>query len=132
MAQLERLAASNYRTWAQQTTHRTLAIGLEICARREEAVAEIIEAIFPPSDADAPALGQAQESLQVLGDPFTEFDLPSCLKTQAAAERSGAAAWRELATRFPDTRIQHELATVATPEEESAEYLERQLSQGIT
>lgn len=127
MARLERRAAENYRRWADQASHSSLAIGLRLCAHREEAVAEIIERCFPLPATHATAVQEVGRQVAAGADPFTGYQLEDCLRMQANAERSGAAAWRALAGNGRSAEERRDLEVCANLEEESATFLETAL-----
>ena len=57
-------------------------------------------------------------------DVFTDMDVWDQLRVQANAERQGARAWRNIATRTTDQRVLEQLATCSTLEEASADRLD--------
>lgn len=124
MAQLERGAAARYRSWADEAPRKPLAIGLRLCAQREESIAEIIEQIFPITGAHAAGLEAAGQQLKEAGDPFAGFSLAQCLKMQSVGERGGAAAWREIAASSNSAEEREALEICARFEEENANFLE--------
>jgi len=124
MAGLERQAAGNYRQWAEASDNSVLAIGLRLCAAREDSVADMIEATFPADPSHAAQLQEAATQLQAAGDPFAGYELADCMRMQAAAERNGAAAWRQIATNMDDSDTRRALEFCACLEEQSAEFLE--------
>lgn len=50
LSQLERTAAERYRQWAQEVPEH--APGILACAAREDDIADRVEALFPPTDAN--------------------------------------------------------------------------------
>jgi len=131
MAGLERQAAGNYRQWAEAADDSVLAIGLRLCAAREDSVADIIETTFPSDPSHAAPLQEAAAQLQAAGDPFAGYEPAECMRMQAAAERNGAAAWRQIAMGIDDAASRRALEICAHLEEQSADFLESWLGSGL-
>jgi len=132
VAQLERRAAKRYQHWAARAESPLLAAGFRLCAAREDGIAEIADATFPPPDDTVPLIEAALERASVAtasvhdGRPLAES-----LAIQAAAERAGAATWRSLLGKGGPAMRRAALETCARLEEESAEFLERILASGV-
>lgn len=123
LATLERAAAERYREWARAAPeHAETLLG---CAAREEEIAKRAEALFPVdetgrSSVDA-AVPEARRSFQQV---FDGLSLPDQWRLQAAAERTGAEAWRAFAARQDDDAVVQTLLACAGLEEESARQLD--------
>lgn len=123
LALLEREAALRYRYWAEQLPAH--APVLRACAAREEEIADRVDRIIALDEAvreklDAPLQG-AREAYSGV---FVGMALLEQLRTQAGAERLGAAAWRGMASASPDARVREELENCARLEETSADRLD--------
>jgi hypothetical protein len=101
LALLERAAAQRYRDWAGALPEH--ADVLLACAAAEDEIADRIEAAVP---IDAAVASQIAEPLpaarQAYLDAFSAFDVWDQLRLQADAERQGARAWRNIASRTDD------------------------------
>jgi hypothetical protein len=124
IALAERMAAERYRGWAAEPEYDAHRSGLLACARREEDIAERIEALYPQAAtvqsairAEIPDLDEINRGL------FADRPLRQQLAIQAQGERLGAATWRAFAAAAGE-----EAAAVfegcALLEEESATVLE--------
>jgi hypothetical protein len=124
LAALERSAAGRYREWADRAPEH--AEGLRACAAREEEIAGIAEGLFPP-DAGTRSLIQEllPEAQRIYDGLFVDLSLAEQWRTQAIAERTGAAAWRALSAVPKDASIRDDLLRCADLEEESARYLDK-------
>lgn len=123
LAALERGAAERYREWARAEPE--LAAPLLACAEREEEIAKRAEALFPVDEAGRSgieaALPEARRSYQ---EVFEGHALPDQWRLQAAAERTGAEAWRAFAAQQDDDAVVQTLLACAGLEEESARQLD--------
>jgi len=124
LALLERGAADRYRSWASELPAE--APVLLACAKREDEIADRVEALYPIPDALAREL---EEPLPLARETylsvFAELAIPDQLRIQAAAERQGAAAWRAIAASQSDPAVGTELERCAALEEASADALDR-------
>ena len=123
LALLERGAADRYREWAEQMPeHREVLMS---CASSEDEIADRIEAAFTldPSLHDAlhAPLPGARDTYYAVFERYSVWDQ---LRIQANAERQGAQAWRNIATRTSDAHVVQELATCSALEEASADRLD--------
>ena len=123
LALLERGAANRYREWADLLPDHAEA--LLTCAASEDEIADRIEAAFTldPSLRDtvnAPLPG----AIDTYRKAFGGLDVWDQLRVQANAERQGAQAWRNIATRVDDPEVLDALATCSTLEEASADRLD--------
>lgn len=131
VARLERGAARRYRAWADRADSAVVATALRLCAAREESIAELADATFPAPAGTLPALDDATKRAAVGAAPVHEGrPLHESLAIQAAAERSGAATWRELCGDPSLAPHRSVLETCARLEEESADLVERLLATG--
>lgn len=123
LALLERGAADRYRHWAESLPeHRD---GLLRCAAREDEIADRIEAAFALDESLRPQLeAPLPEAVATYYDVFAPLPLRDQLRVQAAAERQGAAAWRNIATRHTEPSVIDQLNECSRLEERSAEYLD--------
>ena len=123
LALLERGAAARYRAWAEELPEHAAVLGA--CSAREDEIADRIEAVF---DIDPAALEKAQAALPGARDTYyAVFDAMPVweqLRTQADAERQGAAAWRSIAGRVQDPTVLAALAACSALEEESARVID--------
>jgi hypothetical protein len=110
LALLERGAANRYREWAELLPAH--ADALLTCAASEDEIADRIEA--------APLPG----AIDTYRNAFGGLDVWDQLRVQANAERQGAQAWRNIATRVDDPAVLDALATCSTLEEASADRLD--------
>ena len=85
------------------------ATGLSIAL--DESLREALEAPLP-------------EAKRTYYDVFTGMDVWDQLRVQANAERQGAQAWRNIASRTTDQRVIDEMATCSALEEASADRLD--------
>ena len=123
LALLERGAANRYREWAVLLPDH--ADTLLTCAASEDEIADRIEAAFTldPSLRDtvqAPLPG----AIDAYRRAFGALDVWDQLRVQANAERQGAQAWRNIATRVDDPEVLDALATCSSLEEASADSLD--------
>ena len=123
LALLERGAADRYRHWAEQLPdHR---VGLLRCAAREDEIADRIEGAFALDESLRPQLeAPLAEAVTVYYEVFAPLSLRDQLRVQANAERQGAEAWRNIASRHPDRAVIEQLNECSRLEEESADYLD--------
>lgn len=123
LALLERGAAERYRLWAENLLeHRE---GLLRCATREDEIADRIEGAFALDESLRPQLeAPLAEAMAVYYDVFAPLSLRDQLRIQANAERQGAQAWRNIASRHPDRAVIDQLNECSRLEEESADYLD--------
>lgn len=123
LALLERGAAERYRIWAKELPES--ASGLIECSKREDEIADRVEALFSLDE-----VGRAKLEALIPGARETYYKLFEGLKPleqvriQANAERQGAAAWRGMAASIADPKIREELERCAGLEEASADYLD--------
>jgi len=123
LALLERGAADRYRSWAEALPEH--ADELMICARAEDEIADRIESVFELDETLRPALeAPLPEAKRTYYDVFTGMDVWDQLRVQANAERQGAQAWRNIASRTTDHRVRDQLAACSTLEEASADRLD--------
>jgi hypothetical protein len=123
LALLERGAANRYREWAAMLPDH--ADALLSCAASEDEIADRIEDAFTldPSLRDvvsAPLPG----ALDTYREAFAGLDVWDQLRVQANAERQGAQAWRNIATRVDEPSVLAALAGCAALEEASADELD--------
>jgi hypothetical protein len=123
LALLERGAADRYRHWVGLLPEH--AEVLSACAASEDEIADRIEAAF----ALDPALHDALHApLPAARDTYYEvfagLDPWDQLRIQANAERQGAQAWRNIATRTTDPEVLAALAACSGLEEASADALD--------
>ena len=123
LARLERGAADRYREWAKAWPEQ--AGLLDACARREDEIADRVEALYAAS-ADAEALMDAllPEARELYYAAFDGYTIQQQLRIQANAERQGAAAWRAIAAASADATLKDGLETCAALEETSADALD--------
>jgi hypothetical protein len=123
LALLERGAADRYRQWAERLpAHRD---GLLCCAAREDEIADRIEGAFALDESLRPQLeAPLDEAIAVYYDVFAPLSIRDQLRVQANAERQGAQAWRNIASRHPDPAVIDELNECSRLEEESADWLD--------
>ena len=119
LALLERGAADRYRYWSELLPQHADVLGA--CASSEDEIADRIEAAFvlDPSlhePLHAPLPGARETYYQV----FDGLDVWDQLRIQANAERQGAQAWRNIATRLTDRSILDVLEHCSALEETAA------------
>jgi hypothetical protein len=123
LALLERGAADRYRVWAGMLPDH--ADVLMSCAASEDEIADRIEGAFTidPSLHEAlhAPLPGARDTYYAVFEQYTVWDQ---LRIQANAERQGAQAWRNIATRTTDTAVLEQLAACSALEEASADRLD--------
>lgn len=124
LALLERGAAQRYREWAVEIPEHSEV--LVACARREDEIADRIDAVWPIDaslhdqlHAPLPAARELYYSVFIGLDPWEQLDI------QADAELQGARAWRAIAENHPDPHVVDELMHCARLEEESSRELVR-------
>jgi hypothetical protein len=101
----ERLAAERYRGWAKEPSQAEHADQLLACARREEEIAERVEALFPGAAAiQRDMLAKNPDFLDIPRKVFGGFSVLEQFRIQAQGERLGAATWRQLA-RKEESRV---------------------------
>ncbi len=123
LALLERGAAERYRGWAEALPEH--ADELTTCARAEDEIADRIDGAFALDESLRDALeAPLPDAKRTYYDVFTDMDVWDQLRVQANAERQGARAWRNIATRTTDQRVLEQLATCSTLEEASADRLD--------
>ena len=121
LSQLERTAAARYRGWADDVPeHRD---GIMACSTREDAIADRVEAMFPPSDEHrelvAGIIPKATNTYYAAFDGFTPIEQ---MYIQSKAERQGAGAWQTLKGLYTDKGEQ--LDELSEIESGSADYLD--------
>jgi hypothetical protein len=130
IALAERLAAERYRGWARNASGPARS-GLLACARREDEIAERVEALYPDATAVQEALRASHPELDEAGEAiFAGRPLAQQFAIQAAGERAGAAAWRAFAEQAGSADARRTLLACAELEEESAAYLDSLLAAG--
>jgi hypothetical protein len=114
LAMLERVAADQYRRWADEVgdEHRT---GILACAAREEQVADVLEAAAPNATATAAALG---ERFPDLGARYAALLDGRSLVEQFAIQATGERAGGELLRSYA-------LPDAAELEDANADFLDR-------
>ncbi len=123
LALLERGAADRYREWAAMLpAHAEVLLQ---CAASEDEIADRIESVFSLDEALRDELvAPLPGAKRTYYDAFSGMDVWDQLRVQANAERQGAQAWRNIATRTTDDRVLAELAACSALEEESADRLD--------
>jgi hypothetical protein len=123
LALLERGAADRYRQWAERLPeHRD---GLLRCSAREDEIADRIEGAFVLDESLRPQLeAPLDEAITVYYDVFAPLSIRDQLRVQANAERQGAQAWRNIASRHPDPAVIEQLNECSRLEEVSADWLD--------
>lgn len=123
LALLERGAADRYRRWADDLpTHRD---GLLRCAASEDEIADRIDAAFALDESLRSQLeAPLSDAIAVYYDVFSPLPIRDQLRVQANAERQGADAWRNIASRLSDPTVIAALNECSRLEEESACYLD--------
>lgn len=123
LALLERGAAARYRTWAEMLPQH--ADVLSTCAASEDEIADRIESVFALDESLRPAVeAPLSEATRTYYDVFDAVGVWDQLRIQANAERQGAQAWRNIATRTTDARVLEQLAACSALEEASADRLD--------
>jgi hypothetical protein len=123
LALLERGAAERYRIWAELLPEH--AHELLTCSTAEDEIADRIEAVFTLDESLRPALeAPLPEAKRTYYAAFAGMDVWDQLRVQANAERQGAQAWRNIASRTTDQRVIDELAMCSALEEASADRLD--------
>jgi hypothetical protein len=124
IAVAERMAAERYRGWAAEAAHEAHRSQLLACARREEEIADRIEALYPDAAAVQREILTANPGLEGINRGlFSDRPLSEQLTLQARGERLGAATWRAFAGEARGASRETFLAC-ALLEEESAAVLE--------
>jgi hypothetical protein len=123
LALLERGAAERYRGWAEMLPEHAEA--LLTCSSAEDEIADRVEAVFALDESLREALeAPLPEAKRTYYDVFTGMDVWDQLRVQANAERQGAQAWRNIASRTSDQRVIDEMAACSALEEASADRLD--------
>jgi hypothetical protein len=127
LALLERGAAQRYREWAEQLpAHADVLLG---CAASEDEIADRIEAAFTIDDAVANAIqAPLPDARATYLRAFEGHDVWDQLRIQADAERQGARAWRNIASRTQEPAVLEALAACSALEEASADRLDALLA----
>ncbi len=121
----ERIAASRYRTWADEVEDAGDRETLLACAAREEEVALRVEALRDDAGALQETMRERHPELpEKYAALFSSLSLRDQFALQAAAERLGAATWRSFAKQQADSDVADVLEGCAPLEEASAEALE--------
>lgn len=128
LALLERAAANRYREWAALLPE--FAEQLSACADSEDRISDRIEAAFPLDPAlhdrvHAPLSGAVDTYRMAFGT----LDVWDQLRVQANAERQGAQAWRNIATRTESATQLAALAHCSALEEASADALDELIAE---
>ena len=123
LALLERGAAARYREWSVMLpAHADELLG---CAASEDEIADRIEAAFTLDPALHDLLHAPLPAARATYyDVFSGMDVWDQLRVQANAERQGAQAWRNIATRVDDPSVLAALAACSALEEASADRLD--------
>ncbi len=124
LSQLERTAAERYRGWAEAVPeHRD---GLLACAASEDEIADRVEQLFPPTEAQrASVLAMIGEARDAYYAAFDGYGPVEQMTIQANAERQGAGAWQSLKNTYPDHS--DALDALSQLESTSADYLDKTL-----
>jgi hypothetical protein len=123
LALLERGAAERYRHWAALLPehHDVLAS----CAASEDEIADRIDAAFDLRSEHLPLIeAPLPAATATYYEVFDRLDVWDQLRIQADAERQGARAWRNIATRTDDPSLITALERCASLEEASAACLD--------
>jgi hypothetical protein len=121
LSQLERTAAERYRGWAEAVPEH--GEGLLACAAREDDIADRVEAMFPPSDANRELVAATIPAARATYYEVFEGHSPiEQMTIQANAERQGADAWQGLKEAYPE--MGEKLDELSAIELLSAEYLD--------
>jgi hypothetical protein len=127
LALLERGAAERYRQWAELLPEH--ADTLVTCSRAEDEIADRVEAVFALDESLREALeAPLPDAKRTYFDAFAGMDVWDQLRVQANAERQGAQAWRNIASRTTDQRVIDELAVCSALEVASADRLDALIS----
>jgi hypothetical protein len=98
IAILERIAASNYRSWADSATDHVERDGLLACEAREIEIAAFIESIYPDPNATIAAITEKLPDLKALyGSVLAGRSRQEQLRIQSEAELGGADFMRQFA-----------------------------------
>jgi hypothetical protein len=125
VAKLERAAAERYDAWAAACADAVQAEGLRECARRERDIADRVDDLFPLRADQDRRCGEALSGIaETYRAAMAERPESEQYAIQAAAERSGAAFWRAVASAVPDAATREELERCAALEEANATFLE--------
>jgi hypothetical protein len=120
----ERMAAERYRGWAAEAADEAHRSQLLACARREEEIADRIEALYPGAAAVQREILTANPEVEGINrELFSGRPLSEQLTLQARGERLGAATWRAFAKEARGASRETFLAC-ALLEEESAAVLD--------
>lgn len=131
LALLERGAADRYREWAAMLPAH--AEVLLVCAASEDEIADRVESVFSLDEALRDELvSPLPAAKQTYYDAFSGMDVWDQLRVQANAERQGAQAWRNIASRITDERVIAELAACSALEEASADRLDALIDHAST
>ncbi len=127
LALLERGAADRYRGWAAALPEH--AEVLLTCAEAEDEIADRIERAFELDESLRPALeAPLPGAIRTYYDVFDAVPVWDQIRIQANAERQGAQAWRNIATRTTDAQVIEALAACSVLEEQSADRLDALLA----
>ena len=120
LALLERGAADRYRFWAAELpAHAEVLLS---CASSEEEIADRVDAAFALAPEHEALIHEPlPDARRTYEDVFAGVDVWDQLRIQANAERQGAQAWRNLASRVTDDGIVATLGACAALEEASAD-----------
>ena len=122
LAMLERGAAARYRDWADQLPK--YREGLLTCADSEDRIADIVDGLFPITDAERDAIsGPLPAARETYYDVFSALTLAQQLAVQADAELQGAAAWQGMLGEELPEHVREGLNECSRLEEESSAYL---------
>ena len=128
----ERLAAERYRGWAMDSSNEAQKEKFLECARREEEIAGLVEALDPNAARVQQEILAKNPDLEDLSHSlFASRPLNQQVAMQAQGERLGAATWRSFAGTDSTLRDRETFLLCAKLEEESAQVLESILRDGI-
>jgi hypothetical protein len=123
----ERMAAERYRGWAAEAGYEAHRSQLLACARREEEIADRIEALYPDAAALQREMLAANPDVEEINRGlFADRPLSEQWTLQARGERLGAATWRAFAGESRGAS-REAFPACALLEEESAAVLETML-----
>jgi hypothetical protein len=123
LALLERGAAARYRQWMTMLPEHADVLG--VCAAAEDEIADRIEAVFALDESLRPVVeAPLADATRTYYDVFDAVTVWDQLRIQANAERQGAQAWRNIASRTADERVIAALAACSELEEASADRLD--------
>ena len=129
LSQLERTAAARYRGWAEEVTEYRDKL-LE-CADSEDEIANRVEHLLPPSDADrALVLGILPKAKAAYYEVFEGLTAVAQMTIQADAEKQGAGAWQRMKITPPE--LAGEMDQLSAIELKSGDCLDQILAEMTT